>query len=177
MEIMATSRRKKTLLKRVTDFSLNRFLAHDDHIGAGSVEICRATFGLGVVGEKNFEPTRITAEGKLDTCESVSLSHSSHLQQVKDCRKYGLREVVLSGIGGKSKPLREAGVLHVDAGKGKVKKILCYKFDEHVGNTSRILLLSLRTIRDANIDILHHMDKSLIGNSGRARRRDSTAEP
>ncbi len=74
-----------------------------------------------------------------------------------------MREVVLSGIGGKFKPLREAGVLHVDAGKGKVKKILCYKFDEHVGNTSRILLLSLRTIRDANIDILHHMDKSLEG--------------
>ncbi len=94
---------------------------------------------------------------------SVSLFHSSHLQQIKDCRKYGLREVVLSGIGEKSKPLREAGVLHVDAGKGKVKKILCYKFDEHVGNTSRILLLSLRTIGDANIDILHHMDKSLEG--------------
>jgi hypothetical protein len=63
----------------------------------------------------------------------------------------------------KSEPLREAGFLHVDADKGKVKKILCYKFDEHVGNTSRILLLSLRTIRDANIDILHHMDKSLEG--------------
>ncbi len=105
-------------------FSLNRFLAYDDHIGAGSAEICRATFDLGVVGEKNSEPTRITAEGKLDTCGSVSLSYSSHLQQVKDCRKYGLREVVLSGIGGKSKPLREAGVLHVDAGKGKVKKIM-----------------------------------------------------
>ncbi len=86
--------------------------------------------------------------------------------QIKDCRKYGLREVciALSGIGGKSKPLREAGVLHVDAGKGKVKKILCYKFDEHVGNTtSMIFLLSLRMIRDANIDILHHMDKSLEG--------------
>jgi hypothetical protein len=55
-------------------FSLNRFLAHDDHIGAGSVEICRATFDLGVVGEKNSEPTKITAEGKLDTCGSVSLS-------------------------------------------------------------------------------------------------------
>ncbi len=51
----------------------------------------------------------------------------------------------------------------MDAGKGKVKKIMCYKFDEHVGNTSRILIFSLRTIRDANIDILHHMDKSLEG--------------
>ncbi len=38
-------------------FSLNRFLEHDDHIGAGSVEIwCRATFDLGVVDGKNSEP-------------------------------------------------------------------------------------------------------------------------
>ncbi len=44
-----------------------------------------------------------------------------------------------------------------------MKKILCYKLDERVGNTEKILLLSLRTIRDANIDILHHMDKSLDG--------------
>jgi hypothetical protein len=88
---------------------------------------------------------------------------SSHLQQVQSCRKYGLKEVVLTGIGGKSKPLREAGVLHVSVGDGNVKKILCYKLDEQVGNTDRILLLSLRTITDANIDILHHMDKSLDG--------------
>ncbi len=67
--------------------------------------------------------------------------------------------ICLSGIEGKSKRLREAGVLHVDAGKRRIKKIMCYKFDEHVDNTSRILLLSLRTIRDANIDILRHMDK------------------
>jgi hypothetical protein len=85
------------------------------------------------------------------------------LQQVKDCRKYGLKEVVLSGIGGKSKPLREAGVLHVKTSTGEEKKILCYRYDERVGNTEQILLLSLRTIRDANIDILHHMDQSLDG--------------
>ncbi len=94
---------------------------------------------------------------------SVSLSHSSRLQDVKDCRKHGLKEVVLSGIGGQSKPLREAGVLHVEAAGGKVKKILCYRFDQRVGNTDKILLLRLRTIRDANIDILHHMDQSLDG--------------
>ena len=63
-------------------------------------------------------------------CLSLSLSYSSHLQDIKDCRKYGLKEVVLSGIGGKSKPLRETGVLHVEAEGGKkLKKILCYKFD------------------------------------------------
>ena len=74
-----------------------------------------------------------------------------------------LKEVVLSGIGGQSKPLREAGVLHVDAADGKVKKIICYRFDQRVGDTDKILLLSLRTTRDANIDILHHMDQSLDG--------------
>ncbi len=54
-------------------------------------------------------------------------------------------------------------MLHVAAGEGKTKKILCYKLDERVGNTEKILRLSLRTIklRNANIDILHHMDKSL----------------
>ncbi len=51
----------------------------------------------------------------------------------------------------------------MEAADGKVKKILCYRYDQRVGNTDKILLLSLRTIRDANIDILHHMDQSLDG--------------
>ncbi len=109
------------------------------------------------------ESSTISAEGKLDTCGSVSFSYSSHLQQVKDCREYCLE------IGGKTKPLREADVLHVgpwnEAGVGKGKKILCHKCDEDVGNTDSILLSSLRTIRNANIDIPHHMDKSLDGMS------------
>ncbi len=144
-------------------YSLNRFIDHEACISAGSVEIYRALFMLDVVGEGASGTVKRAIEGKLDTCGSVSLSHSSHLQDVKDCRKHGLKEVVLSGIGGQSKPLREARVLHVDAADGKVKKILCYKFDQSVGNTDKILLLSLRTIRDANIDILHHMDQSLDG--------------
>jgi hypothetical protein len=144
-------------------YSLNRFLQHEEHIGAGSVEICRAEFLLDVLDATLGMASQAKVEGKLDTCGSVSFSHSSHLQQVQSCRKYGLKKVVLTGIGGKSKPLREAGVLHVSAGDGTAKKILCYKLDERVGNTDRILLSSLRTIRDANIDILHHMDKSLDG--------------
>ena len=144
-------------------YSLNRFIDHEACISAGSVEICRASFILDVVGEGANSAGKLTVEGKLDTCGSVSLSHSSLLQDVRSCRKHGLKEVVLSGIGGQTKPLREAGVLHVEAADGKVKKILCYKFDQQVGNTDKILLLSLRTIRDANIDILHHMDQSLDG--------------
>jgi hypothetical protein len=145
-------------------YSLNRFIDHEACISAGSVEICRASFILDVVGEGASSAVKLAVEGKLDTCGSVSLSHSSHLQDVKDCRKHGLKEVVLSGIGGQSKPLREAGVLHVEAAGGKVKKkILCYKFDQRVGNADKILLLSLRTIRDANIDILHHIYGSVAG--------------
>ncbi len=107
-------------------YSLNRFIDHEACISAGSVEICRASFILDVSGEGANSAGKLTVEGKLDTCESVSLSHSSLLQDVKSCRKHGLKEVVISGIGGQSNPLREAGVLHVEAADGKVKKILCY---------------------------------------------------
>ncbi len=51
----------------------------------------------------------------------------------------------------------------MEAEGGKLKKFLCYKFNQRVGNTDKILLLSRMTIRDANIDILHHMDQSLEG--------------
>ncbi len=73
---------------------------HEACISAGSVEICRASFILDVVGEVASSEAKLTVEGKLDTCGSVSLSHSSLLQDVKDCRKHGLKKVVLSGIGG-----------------------------------------------------------------------------
>ena len=72
-------------------YSLKRFVDHEDCISAGSKEICRASFVLDVVGEGVSSMVKRTVEGKLDTCGSVSLSHSSHLQDVKDCRKYGLK--------------------------------------------------------------------------------------
>ena len=77
-------------------YSLNRFIDHEACISAGSVEICRASFILDVLGEGANSVGKLTVEGKLDTCGSVSLSHSSLLQDVKDCRKHGLKEVVLS---------------------------------------------------------------------------------
>ena len=63
---------------------------------------------------------------------SVSLSRSSHFQQVNISKRYGIEEVVLTRIGGQSNPLREAGVLQIYIGERKVKKILCYKLDERV---------------------------------------------
>ncbi len=74
-------------------YSLDRFIDYEACISAGSVEICRASFILDVVGERTNSTVKRAVEGKLDTCGSVSLSHSSHLQDVKDCRKhaYGIK--------------------------------------------------------------------------------------
>ncbi len=85
-------------------YSLNRFIDHEACISAGSVQICRALFKLDVVGEGTGNTIKQGVEAKLDTCGSVSLSHSSHLQDVKDCRKHGLKVVVLTGIGDSRNP-------------------------------------------------------------------------
>ncbi len=85
-------------------YSLNRYIDHEACISAGSVEICRASFILDVVGEGVNSAGKLTVEGKLDICGSVSLSHSSFLPDIKSCRTHGLKEGVLSGIGGQSKP-------------------------------------------------------------------------
>jgi hypothetical protein len=55
----------------------------------------------------------VSVDGKLDTCGSVSLAHSSYMRDVAPCRSYGLKAVTLSGIGGMSEPLMRAGLLHV----------------------------------------------------------------
>jgi hypothetical protein len=60
-------------------YSLNRYLEQEVHIDAGSVEICRATFILDARKKGEGKENLISVEGKLDTCGSVSLSHSSHL--------------------------------------------------------------------------------------------------
>jgi hypothetical protein len=45
-------------------YSLNRYLEHDEHIGAGSVEICRATFVLDVKKKGERQDALISVEGK-----------------------------------------------------------------------------------------------------------------
>ncbi len=109
------------------------------------------------------ETLLLSVDGMLDTCGSVSLAHSSYMKNIAPCKRYGLRAVTLSGIGGISEPLRKAGLLHVRTSDGECKKILCYAFDRSVGNSKEILLFSLKTIREAKIDIIHHMNQSLLG--------------
>ena len=145
-------------------YSQDRWLKENEDLGfisAGSIEICRAKMSLEVI--RKGEILEVNVDGKLDSCGSVSLAHSSFLRDVAPCKNYGLRKVILSGIGGKSEPLRQAGLLHVRSTNGENRKVLCYVFDRPVGNTKEILLFSLRTIREARIDIIHHMDQSLKG--------------
>ena len=71
----------------------------------------------------------------------------------------------LSGIGGSTPALDKAGLLHIKKKYGSAQKILMYAFDNEVDNTKRMLLLSLRGIREAGVQIFNHMDESLSENS------------
>ena len=91
------------------------------------------------------------------------MAHSKYLTNVKPCMLYNIPVVTLNGIGGKTHPITEAGVLtHVTPQK-KCVKFLCYVCDTPVGNAQEILLLGLSTIVDANIDIRYHMSFSVQG--------------
>ena len=102
-------------------------------------------------------------EVKLDSCGSVSLAHPKFLTSIKECKQYGIPIVTLNGIGGKTLPITKAGILSHVKPQGKIVKFLCYVFDTPVGNTSEILLLGLKTIVEADIDIRYHMKLSVQG--------------
>ena len=130
-------------------------------ISEGSKEICRArvTFRTKINGVRKL----MQAEGKLDTGGSVSLSHEEHLMDVKDCREHGMPRVKLSGIGGASPYLDKGGILHVQAQDGSLVQVKMYVFNTAIGNTPKMLLFSLLSLRESNMDILHHIDMSLQG--------------
>ena len=96
---------------------------------------------------------------------SVSLANTEYLREVEDCSFYNIPKVILSGIGGSTPTLDKAGILHIQRKDGSAKHVLMYAFDQEVGNTKKMLLLSLRNIREAGIHIVHHMDESLSGRS------------
>ena len=138
------------------------FLSEERFISPGSTEISRAKFVIRHQND-NHKFINTVKEVKLDSCGSVSLAHSKYLSSIKSCKQYNIPIVSLNGIGGRTNPLTSAGILsHVKPG-GKIIKFLCYVFDSPVGNTSEILLLGLRTIVDADIDIRYHMKLSVEG--------------
>jgi hypothetical protein len=52
---------------------------------------------------------RTQVKVKLDSCGSVSIAHSDHLTHVKPARLYGLQNIRLLGIGGKTNYLTKVG--------------------------------------------------------------------
>ena len=102
-------------------------------------------------------------EVKLDSCGSVSLAHSKYLSSIKPCSQYNIPIVTLNGIGGRTLPITSAGISTHVTPQNKLIKFLCYVFDTPIGSTQEMLLLGLKTIFEANIDIRHHMKSSVQG--------------
>jgi len=131
-------------------------------IGPGTKDICRASAKLRRKNEKGVMSSQ-WIEAKLDSCGSVSLSHSNFLTEIKSCKEYKLPMVTLKGIGGKTQPLQKAGVLKVVKPNKCILKLLCYVFEEAVGNTERLLLISMSAINKAKFDIQYHIEHSCAG--------------
>ena len=64
-----------------------------------------------------------------------------------------MREATLQGIGGKTKPVTKAGILHIQKPNGAVLRLKCYMFDEPVGCTHEMVLLSMKAVLNCEFDI------------------------
>jgi len=133
-----------------------------DIIPAGSRTICHAESSIITTGGETLQ----NIHTKLDTCGSVSIAHSSYLTQVKRASEHGLPRIRLTGIGGKSDILNMVGIVQLKTPEGRVKRIQCYVFDSPLGPTQKMLLLSLQSVIEASINIIHHMDLSIKGKRG-----------
>ena len=137
-------------------------VAESRYVSAGSKEICRAEAQIIATNEYDNRVI-IKAECKLDTCGSVSLAHSRFLRDIGPCAQHNLEAVSLNGIGGKSGRIDQVGTLTLLKPNGDTVKILCYVFDKPLGTTDKIILLSLKSIWDSRIHIVHHMCHSVEG--------------
>jgi hypothetical protein len=128
-----------------------------ESIRPGSKSICHASVQL-QVGRRGTESKPINA--KLDSCGSVSIAHGNLLNAIKPARNYKLPNIRLRGIGGKTNMLTKAGSLKIKRPNNECCEIMCYVFNEVVGQTEEMLLISLSAIIDANINILYQMKES-----------------
>jgi hypothetical protein len=126
-------------------------------IRLGSKSICHASVQL-QVEQKGTESKIINA--KLDSCGSVSIAHGNLLNAIKTAKNYKLPNIRLRGIGGKTNMLTKAGILKIKRPNNECCEIMCYVFNEVVGQTEEMLLISLSAIINANINILYHIKES-----------------
>ena len=132
-------------------------------IEPGSKTICQAIATIVTQGAEGQDERVDQVITKLDSCGSVSIAHSDYLVRVQSAKAYGLRNIRLLGIGGKTNYLTKVGVLQVKTGDDGICYMLCYTFDSPLGDIEKIILLGLHTVVKANINILQHMKNSLEG--------------
>ncbi len=97
------------------------------------------------------------------------------LTNIKSCKEYNVPTVILKGIRGKTEPLTEVGILkHVLPNK-RIVKWLCYVFDTPVGQSQRLLLLSMSAIKLSGVDINFHIDESFEGRSAHLKFKDKSS--
>ncbi len=126
-------------------------------ISPGSRTICHAMATISTSGQDNANHHQLQVKVKLDSCGSVSIAHSDHLVRLKQAKDYGLQNIRLLGIGGKTIFLTKVGVLPVQKPDGDACFMLCYAFNSPLGDTDKVILLGLHTMMKANINILQHM--------------------
>ena len=131
-------------------------ISNQGNIKPGGKSICHASVQL----ESQQHSIPKTARAKLDSCGSVSIAHCNLLNHIKPAYHYELPNVRLRGIGGKTNMLKEVGILQIKRSGKADCDILCYVFNEVVGQTEEMLLISLSSIIEARINILYHMKES-----------------
>jgi hypothetical protein len=131
----------------------------DDEKGVnpGTRTICHAMATIPTSGQGKANDHQLQVKVKLDSCGSVSIAHSDHLIRLKKAIDYGLQNIRLLGIGGRTKFLTKVGVLPVQKPDGGVCFMLCFDFDSPLGDTDKVILLGLHTMIKVNINILQHM--------------------
>ncbi len=128
-----------------------------ERIQPGHRIICSAKVNLEI--RKNGTHTR-TVKAKLDSCGSVSIAHENLMSEIKPAKEYKLPSIRLRGIGGKTNLLNKVGILRMKQPEDKYCDLLCYVFNEVIGQTEEMLLISMSAIIHSKINILHHMGKS-----------------
>ncbi len=138
----------------------------NDHgaISPGTRTICHAMATISTSSQGKANDHQLQVKVKLNSCGSVSIAHSDHIIKLKKAKDYGLQNIRLLGIGGKTNFLTEVGVLPVHKPDGDICFMLCYAFNSPLGDTNKVILLGLHTMMKANINIPQHMKDSLEGN-------------
>jgi hypothetical protein len=106
---------------------------HIEVIPPGHRTICSAMVNLEIT-----DKGQRTIKAKLDSCESVSIAHENLMIQIKPAGKYNLPPIRLRGIGGRTNLLNKIGILRIRQPQDNHCDLLCYVFNEAIGQTEEI---------------------------------------